>query len=345
MVKKQEEWVSKSLSEILTVRHGKNQHNVSVEYGKFPILATGGQIGWAKEYLYDKPSVLIGRKGTINKPQFIDNPFWTIDTLFYTEISEEYNPKYIYYLFQTIDWLSLNEASGVPSLSSNNIEKVKVVIPNIETQNKIVEALSDMDDLIESLEKIIEKKKKIKQGTMQQLLTGEKRLPGFSKKWKEIQLSDVGKFMSGDGFPVKYQNNKEERYPFFKVSDMNNEGNNTYMVKANNYISEETLNRIGALKFNRETIVFAKIGAAIFLERKRILVEESCIDNNMMAFVPNQSLINSKYFYYLFVNTKLGSYANTTALPSLSSKELENIKYMIPVIDEQQAIAEILSDM
>ena len=127
---------------MLQVCHGKCQHTIESRTGKYPILATSGEIGRTDSYLYDKPSVLIGRKGTIDKPQYIDSPFWTIDTLFYTKIAEGYNPKFLYYLCRTIDWASMNEASGVPSLSANRIESLEVTIPDIDEQDKIANALS-----------------------------------------------------------------------------------------------------------------------------------------------------------------------------------------------------------
>ena len=112
------EWEVKRLGEVLTICHGKSQKDVAVIDGPYPILATGGQIGTASRPLFDKPSVLIGRKGTINQPQYMDTPFWTVDTLFYSAIKDSNNAKYLYYHFVLIDWMQFNEASGVPSLGS-----------------------------------------------------------------------------------------------------------------------------------------------------------------------------------------------------------------------------------
>jgi len=110
-------WETKRLGEVLTVCHGKNQKEVEVIDGEYPILATGGQIGTANRPLFCRPSVLIGRKGTIDRPQFMDTPFWTVDTLFYTDIKEGHSAKWLFYRFLLIDWASYNEASGVPSLN------------------------------------------------------------------------------------------------------------------------------------------------------------------------------------------------------------------------------------
>jgi len=170
-------WEVKKLGEVLKVRHGKSQKSVNNENGLYPILATGGEIGRADAFLYDKPSVLIGRKGTIDVPQYMETPFWTIDTLFFTEISDNTNPKYIFYKFNLIDWYSHNEASGVPSMNASTIEKIELLFPpTIEEQQAIAQILSDMDTEIESLEQKRNKYKAIKQGMMQELLTGKTRL-------------------------------------------------------------------------------------------------------------------------------------------------------------------------
>ena len=170
------EWENILLKKALTVGHGMAQHRVESPEGKYPILATGGMIGKATQYLWDKPSVLIGRKGTINKPQYMDKPFWSIDTLFFTKINEGYCPKFLYYVFCRIDWLNYNEASGVPSLSSKTIENISVRIPEYPEQVVIAELLSEMDSEIITLEQKLEKYRQLKQGMMQQLLTGKIRL-------------------------------------------------------------------------------------------------------------------------------------------------------------------------
>ena len=170
------EWEVKRLGDVLKVRHGKSQHEIVVSGGIYPILATGGEIGRTNVCLYDKPSVLIGRKGTIDKPQFHDSPFWTVDTLFFTELFISVNPKFIYFKFLMIDWRSYNEASGVPSLNAATIENIEVSIPMLEEQTAIATILSDMDTELAELESRLAKARHIKQGMMQELLTGRIRL-------------------------------------------------------------------------------------------------------------------------------------------------------------------------
>ncbi len=171
------EWADGHLRDVLTVRHGRSQRGVESPSGTVPILATGGQIGWADRSLYSKPSVLIGRKGTIDRPQYQSRPFWTVDTLFYTEISAGTDPRFLFYVFETIDWRSMNEASGVPSLSSTRIESVEVRLPDLAEQVAIRKVLDDAGAEITALDARLAKARATKSGMMQQLLTGHTRLP------------------------------------------------------------------------------------------------------------------------------------------------------------------------
>ena len=171
-----EEWQTRRLGTVLAVKHGRTQPNEVNPDGKFPILASGGELGRTDCFLYNKPSVLIGRKGTIDEPQYVSSPFWTIDTLFYTEIADGTSARFLYYKFCTIPWRNYNEASGVPSLNSRTIESIEIDLPKLDEQCAITAILTDMDAEIAGLESRREKARAIKQGMMQQLLTGRVRL-------------------------------------------------------------------------------------------------------------------------------------------------------------------------
>lgn len=170
------EWASARLGDLLSVCHGKNQREVEVPDGPYPILATGGRIGTACQPLHDRPSVLIGRKGTINKPQYMDTPFWTVDTLFYCDVCQPNSAKFLYYRFLLIDWMQYNEASGVPSLNGRTIERIEIDCPHSKEQIAIAAVLADMDADLSALEARLAKTRAIKQGMMQELLTGRTRL-------------------------------------------------------------------------------------------------------------------------------------------------------------------------
>ncbi|MCE0508974.1 restriction endonuclease subunit S [Microbacterium sp. KKR3/1] len=171
------DWSTARLGSALKVRNGRSQRDVEVAGGRYPILATGGEIGRTNTPIYTKPSVLIGRKGTIDRPRFQDSPFWTVDTLFYTEIDPRADARFLYYVCATIDWVSLSEATGVPSLTGTRIESVEILLPERREQQAIAAVVHDADSEIVALERRLESTRAIKQGMMQELLTGRTRLP------------------------------------------------------------------------------------------------------------------------------------------------------------------------
>ena len=128
--------------------------------------------------LYDGATVCIGRKGTIDEPQYHEGKIWTVDTLFYTYDFKGVDPKFLYYLFTRINWHSYNSATGVPSLTAVTILGIDISLPPLAEQKAIAAVLSDMDAEIAALEAKRAKYESIKQGMMQELLTGKTRLRG-----------------------------------------------------------------------------------------------------------------------------------------------------------------------
>ena len=182
-----DEYVKLKYKDVLKIKSGKDQKQVENKNGKYPILGTGGQIGKTNSFLYDKPSVLIGRKGTINKPQYMKSPFWTVDTLFYSHIYEPNIPKYLFYSFQNVNWKKYDESTGVPSLSSSTIENVECNIPSPNEQIKVANFLSLLDKKIELQTKKIEDLKLFKKGLINVL---------NKKSYQETALGKIGKFQT-----------------------------------------------------------------------------------------------------------------------------------------------------
>ena len=146
-----------TLGELVTIKYGKNQKKVQSEDGVFPIYGTGGLMGYATKALYNKPSVLIGRKGTINKVRYVDHPFWTVDTLFYTEVNEALViPKYLYYLMSLLDLDSYNEGTTIPSLRTETLNRLEFDIPALEYQEKVLSMLEPIDMKIKLTEEVNE---------------------------------------------------------------------------------------------------------------------------------------------------------------------------------------------
>lgn len=199
---KNNNWEKLRIGDILKVKSGRDQKAVEYKNGKYQILGTGGEIGRTNTFLYDKPSVLIGRKGTINKPMYKDKPFWTVDTLFYTEIKDGFLPKYVYYLFNTINWLRYNEASGVPSLTSSTIEKIKVKVPDLETQQKIVQILDTWNNAIDAIKTRLVQEDNLMKYLYAALLSGYKTT-GKSNEYVDIELGEVANIERGKTLTAK----------------------------------------------------------------------------------------------------------------------------------------------
>lgn len=161
------EWEEKKLGEVLTIGNGKDYKHLNE--GDIPVFGTGGYMTSVDKYLHDGETVFIGRKGTINKPFYYNGKFWTVDTLFYTHNFKNSLPKFIYVIFQNVDWLQYNEASGVPSLSKSTINNIFINLPSLPEQEKIANLLSSIDEKIELIEKELEEFKEFKKGLLQQM--------------------------------------------------------------------------------------------------------------------------------------------------------------------------------
>ena len=163
-----------------------------------------------------------------------------------------------------------------------------------------------------------------------------------NSSWKDYKFKDLGTVKSGVGFSNKYQGHLDLDYNFYKVSDMNLKGNEKVMTRSNNTIDDNLLKDIGVKLIENPSIIFAKVGEAIFLNRKRIAKQPFLIDNNMMAFSPNEN-VDLEFMYYLATSINFGKYAQTGALPSYNASDIYSIKCKIPPIEEQKRIGKLLS--
>lgn len=316
---------------LVSVSH-PNARNYYLEAGDLVFARTGASVG--KSYLYDEDDGRLVFAG------------------FLIRISADpsrLDPQFLSYYVQTKaywDWVNLMSArSGQPGINGQEYASLMLPVPDPAEQRAIAAALADVDGVLGALAALIAKKRAIKQAAMQQLLTGRTRLPGFTGEWKRVGSGAIGTFRGGTGFPTRYQGEVTGDYPFLKVSDMNHEGNEVYMTSSSNHVSETIRKRIGATVFPTNSIVFAKVGAAVFLERKRILVRPSCLDNNMAAFSVDSSCADYRFIYYALLNTRFGDLVSTTALPALNGAVLSKIPLSLPSLAEQSAIAAVLSDM
>ena len=136
-------------SEVLTIINGKNQKSVENPNGKYLIYGSGGIMGRADGYICEAETVVIGRKGSINKPIFVEEPFWNVDTAFGLAANRSILlPKYLYYFCEKFDFEQLNTTVTIPSLTKANLLEIEIRIPSLETQSQIVSILDRVSGLI-----------------------------------------------------------------------------------------------------------------------------------------------------------------------------------------------------
>lgn len=140
----------KRLSDIVRIKNGKDHK--SLDEGDHPVYGSGGIMRYANAYVYDKPSVLIPRKGSLGNLFYVDVPFWNVDTIFYTEIDEsQVLPKFLYFFLTTAGLGEMNQAGGVPSQTQTVLNELMIPIPPLEEQDRIVAILDKFDALVNDL--------------------------------------------------------------------------------------------------------------------------------------------------------------------------------------------------
>ena len=170
-------YIELELGEILKIKNGSDYKKFNI--GNIPVYGSGGIINYIDTYIYDKESVLIPRKGSIRNLFYVDKPFWTVDTIFYTVIDKDVViPKYLYYYLSKMNLEKLNTAGGVPSLTQTVLNKILIPLPPLEEQQRIVDILDRFDklcnDISEGLSAEIEAKQKQYEYYREKLLTFKK---------------------------------------------------------------------------------------------------------------------------------------------------------------------------
>ena len=293
-----------------------------------------------------KGDILISAAGTLGrtvvydgeKAYFQDSNIVWLD-INKTRLCNEYLNQY----YKVIKWAS-SEGSTIARLYNGIIYATYISLPPLPEQQRIAEALSDVDGMISSLEKLVAKYKSIKTACLQQMFpqNGETvprmRLPGFTGAWKQRKLGDIGKARSGVGFPDAEQGGVTG-IPFFKVSDMNLGGNENEMTVANNYVTAE---QIAVHRWSPITelpaIFFAKVGAAVMLNRKRLCRFPFLLDNNTMAYSLSPTKWDADFAKALFGTVDLTSLVQVGALPSYNARDVESMGIYLPSLLEQEQI-------
>ena len=158
--------------------------------------------------------------------------------------------------------------------------------------------------------------------------------------WAVLTFKRVGKFTSGAGFPIDEQGNLNADLPFFKVSDMNLPNNSKFMVDSNNSVSCDTAARLGATVFPAGSIIFPKVGGALLTNKRRVVVNPCCIDNNLMGCVVRRG--DPEYVLFQLENIDLATITKPGPVPAISEREMGEVRTTLPPRAEQAAIVRYL---
>jgi type I restriction enzyme S subunit len=348
-----EGWSVKKVSDICEVAYGKDQKQVVCENGKYQIFGTGGVMGKSKEFLYDKPSVLIGRKGTIDKPRFIEKPFWTVDTLFYTKVFESYLPKWFYYFISNTDLTKYNEATGVPSLSRDAIYGIPILLPPLAEQKKIAEILNSVDRSIDATENLITKLENLKKALMQELFTKgightkfkDSLLGRIPEEWEIKILKSIASVKTGPfGAQLHESDYVSKGTPIITVEHLGEQGITCQNLPR---VSREDKMRLSQYTLEAGDIVFSRVGSV----DRNCLIKESENDwmfsGRLLRIRLNKKLLCpsfiSDYFHQELFKQYIRSIAVGGTMASLNTSLLEDVLVPVPKLGEQTEIASILS--
>ena len=192
-------WSQARICEIAPLQRGFDLPTSQLRPGPHPVVYSNGVLRHHKRAMAKGPGVVTGRSGTIGQVHFIDKDYWPHNTTLWVTSFHGNDPKFVYFLYTHLNFAQFLSGSGVPTLNRNDVHQFLVTHPLAPEQRAIAEALSDVDNLLGSLEKLIAKKRAIKQAAMQKLLTGKTRLPGFRRQWRIVRLGELGSFSKGRG--------------------------------------------------------------------------------------------------------------------------------------------------
>jgi len=326
------------LKDVARIRNGKDYKNFGD--GVVPVYGTGGVMAMVDTSVYDMPSVLIPRKGSLDKLYFVDVPFWTVDTIFYTEIFDHMVPRFLYYFLQTQHLEELNQAGGIPSLTQSVLNELKIPVPPVEVQREIVAILDDLARLESQLE--VELEAELKYRSRQHEYYRDSLLSfaeGERVRW--ALMGEVGEFIRGRRFT------KADVVPVGVGSIHYGEIYTRYGVFASEALSHVRPELLPNLRFARTgDVVIASVGETVEDVCKAVAwlgAEEVAIHDDCFAY---RHTLNPKFVAYYFqtsiFHAEKNKYVARAKVKRISGESLAKIKIPVPPMDEQERIVAIL---
>ncbi len=259
-------------------------------------------------------------------------------------VSKKHDARFLAYCIQNKMKIMAEKTQGtsIKGVTVENIAQMEIELPPQEEQTAIAEALSDIDNLISSLQKLIEKKKAIKQGTMQELLTGKKRLPGFSGEWSKQQLGDICNIVNGGTPSTSIAEFWNGKILWCTPTDITS-CSTKYIYTTESKITESGLKASSATLLPKGALLLcsrATIGEV------RIAGNTICTNQGFKSLVVHQNISNEWLYYMVHVlKFNMLEKAIGSTFLEISKKDLAELDIIVPEFTEQKAIAQVLSDM
>lgn len=311
---------NRPLSDVVEIKNGRDYKKLAV--GNVPVYGSGGIIAYVDQYVYDKPSVLIPRKGSLDKLYFVTEPFWNVDTIFYTVIDTTLmEPKFLYYVLASMHLERLNKAGGVPSLTQSVLNKIHVPVPPLEVQQKIVRILDQFTQLTAELtEKLnTELTARKKQFTFYKT-TLFQQAPKTTVKY----LDEISENCDNLRKPVTSGNRTKGDYPYYGASGI--------VDYVDNYI------------FDGDYLLVSEDGANLLARSAPIafsITGKNWVNNH--AHVLHFEEYTTRRYVEFYLNAMdLSPYVTGGAQPKLNQKNLNRLPIPLPPLPEQRRIVAIL---
>lgn len=323
-------WVFGKVKDFAPLQRGYDLPVKNIYPGDYPVVFSNGSLKMHREYKVKGPGVVTGRSGTIGKVHFIEQNFWPHNTSLWVTDFKGNNPKFVYYFYKQLKLDRFGSGSGVPTLNRNDVHAYKTVFPVTLEQNRIVTVLETWDSGVEKLKQKIAIKKEIKKGLMQELLTGKKRLPGFSGEWREVKLGDISTINMGQSPESQYYNEKN---------------NGLVLIQGNADLkNSKTLDRIYTTQITKTAdygdLIFtvrAPVGAVAYVAQDKV-----CIGRGVCSIKAKNSYLDFIFYKLKHHTNDFLRYEQGSTFSAINGKDIRNFKIQVPENNEQKVIAKIL---
>lgn len=348
------EWVTNELNDLVEVGNGRDYKHL--DEGCIPVYGTGGYMLSVDQALsYSEDAIGIGRKGTIDKPYLLRAPFWTVDTLFFVMARSGIDLPFLFSVFQRVDWKSKNTATGVPSLTSQAIERTTVTISSsLGEQRAIGELFADLDALIEQHRAKHANLQQTKTALMQRMFPQdgadepELRLDGFSNPWVLRHLGEFEITTGPFGSTLHAEDYVEYGTPIVTTEHFKS-GLLPLTGQGLPQVSDDDLHRLKAYWLQTDDIVFSRVGSVDINARVTELQNGWLFSGRVLRVRPDATCESEFLHSVLETDSVRGSIRKRAvgmSMPSINTAILANTSFYQPLtLEEQRAIGEVFSNL